>query len=192
MWKNFRSVRRIALGTFVDILLLAVLAGFAISGFRKGFVRSLVGFVGSIAAVAVTAYHSQKLAADLLPWLEKTNIKELQNPFVAKLIAAVLLFAVLEALVQVIAHALGTVFRLPVLRQINALLGGVLGLLKGGVVVLLVCAALRLILLPAGLWQSTPQVWREISHSRIYQYAAGRNPVYTLFQTHLWNEVGKL
>ncbi|HBQ46720.1 MAG TPA: colicin V production protein, partial [Ruminococcaceae bacterium] len=36
------------MGTFVDILLLAVLAGFAISGFRKGFVRSLVGFVGSI------------------------------------------------------------------------------------------------------------------------------------------------
>lgn len=179
------------MGTVVDLLFLAILVVFAVSGFRRGFVRALVEFLGSIAAVVVTAFYSRPLADQLLPWLAKTGQPWLQNPFVAKIVAGALLFAALEAVVQVFARVLDTLFRLPVLRQINALLGGALGLLKGAVVVLLACAALQLVLLPAGLWQKAPEPWREVSLSRIYQYAAARNPLYTMFQTHLWNEAGR-
>ena len=153
--------------------------------------RALVEFFGSIAAVAFTAYHSQELADDMAPWLAKLGQPWLENPFIVKIIAAAVLFAVLEALVQILARVLDTLFRLPVLRQINSLLGGLLGLLKGGVVVLLICAALQLILLPAGLWKNTPKAWKEISNSRIYQYATAHNPIYPLLKTHLWNEVGR-
>ncbi|HEX3017990.1 MAG TPA: CvpA family protein [Caproicibacter sp.] len=176
--------------TLTDIIMAAVLVIFAISGFRRGFVRSLVDLIGGIVAVAAAVAYSQQFANWLQPFFSKSGSAWMQNRLFARAVAALILFALFEAIIQTIAYLLDHVFHLPVLRQINSLLGGVLGLCKGAVVVLLACAVLR-ISLPAKIPNNPGQSWQKIGFSRIYQAASVYNPVYMLFQSNLWNEVGR-
>lgn len=179
------------MGTFVDVLLCAVLVFFAISGFRRGFVRSFAEFAGCIAAMAAAIIYSPQVVLWLKPYLAKSGSSWLQNPFMQRIIVGVLLYAVLEALVQGAALLLDRLFHLPVLKQINSLLGGVFGLFKGTIVVLLVCAVMRLSLPANGNLSKPAAPLQQLSVSHVYQITSAGNPIYTLFQTNHWNEVGR-
>lgn len=176
--------------TLTDIIMVIILAFFAISGFRRGLVRSLVDFIGGIVAVTAAVAYSQQFFNWLQPFFSKSGSAWMQNRLVGRAVAVLILFIAFEVLIQTVAYLLDHVFHLPVLRQINSLLGGVLGLCKGAVVVLLACAVLR-VSLPAKIPSKPEQAWQKAGLSRIYQAASAYNPVYMLFQSDLWNEVGK-
>jgi len=176
-------------GTFTDVLLIGILVYFAISGFRRGFVHSLVDFLGSIIAIVVAVVYSKRAAVSIGSFFTKNKIPWPQNELIARVVAAVILFVAVELLVRIVSYFLDGVFHLPFLRQINALLGGVLGLCEGGVVVLLACAIMR-ISLPAQIPIKPSESWQKIGFSRIYQAASSHNPIYMLFKTDRDNEVG--
>lgn len=176
--------------TFADVIMIVVLLVFAVSGFRRGLVRSIVDLVGGIVALCAAVAYSQQFADWLRTFFGNSSPQWMKNPLLAKALAALILFAVFEALIQTVASLLDHVFHLPGLRQINSLLGGVFGLCKGAVVVLLACAVLR-ISLPAKIPSQPEQSWQKMAYSRIYQAASAYNPVYMLFQSNLWNEVGR-
>lgn len=173
-----------------DLILLAVLIVFVVSGFRRGFVRSLLELAGYLLALVASAAYSGILAEKLVPLVSKVKQVDPLGRVVIRILSAVLIFVVLQVLVHLLAAVADGLFRLPVLHQVNALLGGVLGFAKGCLVLLLVCTVTR-IFLPAAEAVKPGGSVQQIGGSRIYQYTYAHNPVYALFQTDLWSEVNK-
>lgn len=172
-----------------DILLVAVLVLFTVSGFRRGIVHSVADLVGSIAAAAAAILYAPRALTLAAPYLNRVKIPLLGSSVARFVVIVVLLFVILEVLVHVLAVLLDRLFRLPVLKQVNSLLGGVFGFCKGAVVVLFACAVLRLAL-PGFIPLKPSQEWQKMGLSRIYQTVSVHNPLYTMLQTNFWNEVG--
>ena len=183
------------MGILLDAGLCLILLIFVISGFKHGFIRSFVELVGSIVAVAASIIFSYKVADLIHPFLAE-HVKHLQTfipqAMFERSVAIVIVYIVLEIIIHILANILGAVFSLPILKQINAILGGVFGLLKGAVIVLLICSFLQLFL-PLYIKNSSKGKinWQQISTSSIYKYTAKRNPVYELFNNDIWHKVGK-
>ncbi len=176
------------LKTFTDAVMAVILVGFAVSGFRRGLIRSLVDLLGGIASLIAAVIFSQDFAKWARGFLGASAPKWMNDPVLSKAVAVLVLFLLFEALIQTVASLLDHVFRLPGLRQINALFGGALGFGKGAVVVLLLCAVLR-VSLPS---YAAEMPWlKQAAFSQVYQSVAARNPVYDLLQSEFWNEVGK-
>jgi len=178
------------LETVTDIIMAAILIFSVISGLRRGFIRSLVDFAGGIVALVCAVKYSADFAGWMLKFLGNSSPKWLREPIASKMLAVVILFILFEVLIQLVASLLNFIFRLPVLKQINALLGGIFGFCKGAVIVLLLCAVLR-VSLPTNIFPAIRQPMQKVAFSRIYQTVYGHNPVYDLFQSKLLNEVGR-
>ncbi|WP_411676350.1 CvpA family protein [Caproicibacter sp.] len=174
------------MGTFYDLALLGVLLIFVISGLRRGIVRTVIELAGFIASLVLSARLSARFAVAAGPYLAKAVPSLHLSQTLSRILAAVVLFIGLEILVHLIASSADHLFRLPVLRQVNALLGGVFGLVKGVAVLLVICALTQLAV-PSG--QSAKSVWKEIGDSQILQFTKKKNPVDTLLQADLWNGV---
>ncbi len=172
------------MGTILDIILCVVVLCFMIPGFKTGLVRSLVGFVGSIIAVAASVLLANRLIPYVSAFLFHTESPDLLNYAIARVATMALVFVMFQMLVRLVAGVLDAVFKLPVLHQTNSLLGGVFGLLKGVLAVFILCAVLQLTLpLITAKYPSVTQ--KNIGQSRIYQYIYVHNPVYKLFEAQI-------
>ena len=89
-----------------------------------------------------------KGAADGAVWIVDQAVRPVVVAML-RVILAVLLSVVFLILIRLLARMLDLVAKLPVLRQLNHLLGGICGALKGAAVILLVLAVLR-VALPMG------------------------------------------
>lgn len=122
---------------YLDIVLIAVLLFFAAKGFRKGFFHELVGFVGVLAALALSLRALEPLA-----------------PFVSDLFdisagksAVAVFFVIFSTTLFLLKFAENWVHKHAKLRLADALnksIGGVLGLAKGAVVASLLALLLSL------------------------------------------------
>jgi uncharacterized membrane protein required for colicin V production len=170
-------------GTITDTLLCVLALCFVISGFQMGFVRSIVELVGYVFAVIAAFIFSDQVAGILGDGLKTlTPVAEL-NHIILKIISMFLIFVVLQMLVRVISGALNTVCKLPILHQVNFLLGGVFGLAKGVLIVFWICMILKLAL-PL-IAPKYPDINKEISHSNIYKYMCTVNPSVLLNHTEI-------
>ena len=175
------------MGTFFDVVLLVILLLFVLSGLRRGIVRSVIELIGFLAALVLSVRLSGRIAAAVLPAVREWFPSAPQHGIAVQVLAAAAVFVLCELAAGLIASAADRVFRLPVLRQINALLGGVFGLLKGGAVLLLICAVTRM-LLPG--WAAGKPEFQEIGKSRILRMTESKNPVETLLREDKWNGAG--
>lgn len=91
----------------------------------------------------------------------------------------VLIFILLLMVVRLIANMLNTICSLPLLHQLNSLLGGVFGLLKGVVIVLLLCALVQLAV-PMMKVESLQVVQKAINSSYVFKTIYQNNPIYSL------------
>lgn len=178
------------MGIATDIIFIVVLAASAVSGFRRGFVRSLIGFVGGIVALFAAIYYAASFRRWMLALLGNTAPQWMRDPVWSEIIAVLVLFAIFDALIHALGNVLNCVCRLPVLRQLNWVAGGAFGLCKGFVIVLLLCALLQ-VSLPAKISEFSGQPVQKVASSRIYRSLSGNNPVYMLIQSDLFNEVGR-
>ena len=80
---------------------------------------------------------------------------------------------------RVIARALNIVVRLPLIRQVNELLGGGLSLVKGVVVVWLVCASLNIVV-PMLRPSARDFMESSIHASFIFDMVYEHNPIYSM------------
>ena len=119
------------MGTFYDLVLLGILLVFIVFGFRRGIVRSFVELAGFLASLVFSIRLSGRFAAAASPYVAKILPSFHPGRAMNKALAVIILFVIMEILVHLIASAADHLFRLPVLRQVNALLGGVFGLVKG-------------------------------------------------------------
>lgn len=172
------------MGIFFDIVLLVILLLFVLSGLRRGIVRSVIELIGFLAALVLSVRLSGQIAAAVFPAVRGWLPSALQHGIAVQVLAAAAVFILCELAAGLIASAADRVFRLPVLRQINALLGGVFGFLKGAAVLLLICAVAGMFL-PAAT--AVRPAWKGIGESRIFQMTQSKNPVETLLREDKWN-----
>jgi uncharacterized membrane protein required for colicin V production len=171
-------------GTILDVAFIIIALSFAAPGYHRGFVRSLVEFVGSIAAVVASGWLANRFIPIVYVSLFQTESVNTIHYALARVVAMVAVYVLLQMLVRLIAGSLDAVCRLPLLHGLNSLLGGAFGLLKGALVVFLLCAVLQLML--PFLTAKYPQITQtEIGKSCIYRYVYVNNPVYKLFQTQI-------
>ena len=121
------------MGFVLDIILAAVILISLFLGLKQGIVRTAVGFVGGIFALAASAVLSG-FAADLFCGMvgQSHAATPLEYNFI-RIIAAVVLFVALQLLVFLAGRALDLFFHLPGLNMVNRLLGALFGALKGAV-----------------------------------------------------------
>lgn len=176
------------MGTFYDLALLCVLLIFVVSGFRRGIVRSLIELAGFVVSLIFSVRLSGRFAAAVAPYFANFLPSFQPGQPLSRILAAAVLFAAMELLVHMIASSADHVFRLPVLRQVNMLLGGVVGLAKGVAILFVICA-LTQFAVPSG--RGAASAWKGIENSRILQYMEEKNPVDTLLQADIWSGVDR-
>lgn len=133
---------------YVDIGLLAIIIIYAVVGFYKGALRSIIGLVGSVLIILIAYYLKDPVANYLikdLPFIKMGGIFELVpsiNLLMYKVIAFVSIYAILKLLLMFILKVTriidkiikkSVIFELP-----SKIIGTVLGLLKGVVIAFIV------------------------------------------------------
>ena len=96
-----------------------------------------------------------------------------------QLLLTVILFFILVILVRLVIKLIGNVFRLPVLRQVDSILGGLFGIFKGVVYIFLVCILLQLLMPVIG--NSSEPMKQVLDNSFIYQFIFYNNPITSWF-----------
>ena len=96
-----------------------------------------------------------------------------------QLLLTVILFFILVILVRLVIKLIGNVFRLPVLRQVDGILGGLFGIFRGVVYIFLVCILLQLLMPVIG--NSSEPMKQVLDNSFIYQFIFYNNPITSWF-----------
>ena len=96
-----------------------------------------------------------------------------------QLLLTVVLFFILLILVRLVIKLIGNVFRLPVLRQVDGILGGLFGIFKGVVYIFLACIMLQLLMPVIG--SSSEPMKQVLDNSFIYQFIFYNNPITSWF-----------
>ena len=138
----------------IDIAFIAILVVGLISGFQKGFLTSALACVALLGAFLIASSLEGELAASFMntsfsSWLEvnlEGNPDQWKNLF--HVLAYVIVFALSYAALMLIVNLVNNVFRVPQLRGVDALLGGLLGVIRAYVIICLAVGALKQVLEP--------------------------------------------
>lgn len=125
----------------IDIILAAVFVIITVTYFVRGFAKTVLRFITFFFSI-VLAFGSSPQITD---WVF-TNTKLFMGTekYIAKLIIFVFTFLFFSFVLHLLALIIDKIFKLPVLKQANKLLGGVLGAVCGAIAVLVLCVALQI------------------------------------------------
>lgn len=111
-----------------DIILIIILAGFVLKGFRLGLIEGIGSLIGIIVGLLVAANYYVGLA-DSLEWVF------MGSQTVAQIICFLLIFIVVNRLIATIFWIFDKMFKIiaiiPFLKTFNRLLGAALGFIEG-------------------------------------------------------------
>ena len=123
----------------LDIVLLGLLVYWFVMGLRKGLILSLCGLIavllGLIGGWYLATTQAAALAAEWEPFFAQHLTAEVALPATRALLFLGG-FVVVQVVWTALCHILNLVAKLPGLNLINKLLGGVLGLVKGVLILL--------------------------------------------------------
>jgi uncharacterized membrane protein required for colicin V production len=126
-----------------DAIVLAVVGILAVHGWRRGFIGSLIGIAGLIAAVWAGARFAVPIAERLVPNM---------TVHTSYALAFLTVFVGVAVAVSVVGKLASVLLRAVVLSPINSLAGAALGAVKGVIVVALVTALLALLPITHGAY----------------------------------------
>lgn len=125
----------------VDFILFIVLLGGILIGLKRGFILQFIYFAGFIIAYIVAVMYYDNFAPQLRLWVPYPQVGD-SNPVFSLLngdhleeayyraIAFFLLFIGTKIVMQIIGSMLDFVAMLPILKQVNRLLGAILGFVE--------------------------------------------------------------
>lgn len=178
------------MNNLADIVFAGILILCVIAGFWRGLIRSLFGLLGGIVAIVFAFAFCQNFS----DWTARTlgfwGPAWLRVPVLRKAVSVLILFILFDILIHMAGSLLDRICRLPVLHQVNSLLGGIFGLFKGIVIVLLVCAVFHMSL-PTEIPKGVSEPVRKIATSYVYRFVYNHNLIYTVFKPNFFNEAGK-
>ncbi len=125
----------------IDIILAAIFLALTIKYFTRGFAKTILKFVAFFLSIVL----ARTTSGAVTDWVfSNTRLFAGTERFIAKLIITVLCFVVLSVLLNWAVTIVNKFFKIPVLKQANKLLGGLLGALCGLMVVIVLCYALQI------------------------------------------------
>lgn len=179
------------MGGLADLIFVALIVLSIIFGFRKGIIRTVFGLVGGIVAAVIAFANYQAFSDWLVAFFGASGPSWLQSPIWRKPVSLLILFLLLDILIHFIGVLLDHFCRFPVLKQLNALLGAVFGLLRGVILVLVICASLRFAV-PLNPSAESAEPVQKIASSYIYRAVYDHNPIYILFSPYFENKADLL
>jgi membrane protein required for colicin V production len=126
--------------TWVDYVVLAVLGMSAVIGGWRGFVREVLALIGWVAAAVLAALFSAQVA-EIFPG-------DFATPLVRQLLAALLIFVLVLVAAGLCGLFLAKLLRAVGLGALDRTLGGVFGLARGALIVLVAVLLIGLTGLP--------------------------------------------
>lgn len=124
----------------IDIILAAIFLALTIKYFTKGFAKTVLNFV----AFSLSIVLSKSVSGTVTDWVfSNTKLFTGTERYIAQLIITVLCFVVLSVLLNWAVTLVNKFFKVPVLKQANKLLGGLLGALCGLMIVIVLCHMLQ-------------------------------------------------
>jgi membrane protein required for colicin V production len=109
----------------VDIVIVIILGLGAYEGFKQGFLISILGLIGFVAAIILGFYFMDTMA----DWLGE-NIKEISLGY--PIVGFLVIFLISIVLIRIIGWLLKKVMDLILLGGIDSAAGGILGVVKAG------------------------------------------------------------
>ena len=114
--------------SLVDVILIAIILVFALAGFAWGLIQGIGALIGLAAGIFVAASYYLLAAGWLTPVF-------LGNAILAKIVAFIAIFAVINRLVGLVFWIINKVFNLiaviPLVKPVNRAAGLILGLIEG-------------------------------------------------------------
>lgn len=125
----------------IDIILAGILLVMTAIYFKKGFAKTILKFVSFFLSIVF----SRVLSGTVTDWVfSNTKLFAGTEKYIAKLIITVLTFVVVSVLLNFLVSLINKFFKIPVLKQANQILGGLLGAICGGIIVVILCFVLQI------------------------------------------------
>lgn len=125
----------------VDIILLLIVFAFTVTYSVRGFAKTILRFVSFIAAIVL----SKAFAAPVTDWvLSNTKFLSGMEKHLAEMVIIVLLFLLISIVLKWITSVINKLFKIPVLKQANKVLGGIFGAVNGLIVVIILSVCLQI------------------------------------------------
>ncbi len=125
----------------IDIILAVIFLALTIKYFTKGFAKTILNFVAFFLSIVL----ARSVSGAVTDWVfSNTKLFSGTERYIAKLIITVVCFVVLSFLLNWAVSIINKFFKLPVLKQANKLLGGLLGALCGAIVVIILSFTLQI------------------------------------------------
>jgi uncharacterized membrane protein required for colicin V production len=117
----------------IDLIFLGLFILGIFAGWRRGFISSLIRLLGFLLSMYI-AYHYYEQTASTLRRLFPIEISNNQivnfEQFIYEIVAFAVLFIGTRLVITFLGSLLNGVFQLPLLKQVNSLLGGFLGFVE--------------------------------------------------------------
>lgn len=125
----------------IDVILAAVFVTVTLVYFFRGFAKTVLRFAAFAASIAC----SKIFLNPVTDWIfTNTKLFAGTEKYIAKLIIMVLCFLVFLFVFNIVADLIDKLFKLPVLKQANRLIGGAMGAVIGIILVLIMSVALQI------------------------------------------------
>jgi len=136
----------------IDIIFICIIALGFISGLQKGLLASFCACCVMVGAWFITASSYLKLSSILTGsrlenWFNHAGVGSDTTAFadITNAISFALIFIIVFAALLLVVNLFNNVFRFPQLRVFDGLLGGILGIARAAVLVLVVVSALQIV-----------------------------------------------
>lgn len=125
----------------IDIILAGIFLVMTGIYFRRGFAKTILKFISFFLSIVL----SRAVSGTVMDWvLENTSLFTGTERYITKLIITVITFVIVSAALNALVVLVNKFFKIPVLKQANKLLGGLLGALCGGIIVIVLCFAFQI------------------------------------------------
>ena len=125
----------------IDLILAGIFLVMTFTYLKKGFAKTILKFVAFFLSIVL----SKILSGTVTDWIfSNTKLFVGTERYIAKLIITVLTFVVLSFLLNFLVSLINKVFKIPVLKQANQLLGALIGAVCGGIIVVILCFVLQI------------------------------------------------
>ncbi len=149
---------------WVDIALIAILALSVAVGIVRGFVFEVMSLLGWLAAWVAAQWFAPSVAPHL-PFGEPGSATQYAAAVVLTFIAALVVWTLLARLIRLVVHATP-------LSLIDRLLGAVFGLLRGGLVLLVIATVVGL-----SPWMKSPALQNSVGAAWLHAALSGLKPL---------------
>lgn len=128
----------------LNIIVIALLALFAYSGYRQGLLLKVIGCIGFVVVGFLAWFLSSPLGkllhllpANIAP-MEDTIVGPIFYEMINRMVVFVVLFVLFSIVIILMKPILKTLGKLPVVHQVNTVLGTIFGFVQGVIMVMII------------------------------------------------------